>query len=674
MMNLRNSGNSSSRRGSLMMPCAALLLASLIGASPVSTQVDTRRARESFQAIQRQVDSVEGRLIKATVALQLGGVSGSGVIISPDGYVLTAAHVIAGRHPRPCRVTLADGRRMQATVLGSNGEEDFGLIKIDDAKDLPTAPIGDSSTLRPGQWVLATGHPLGLHRGRPPVLRIGRVLGGPRRRTMREGHRILTDAPLISGDSGGPLFDLNGRIVGIHSMITEGDRWMASIHVPVNLAKVVLSQLERGEEPTEDDIRNAPVTRAIHDADAALQDGEYAAAARSAAEAAKLDDTSATARLLLARADSRVGKAGAALTALEEAADRGCIDPSVLRQDPDLARIRTAAPFQKVLARLDSLNGVPGSRKGDRSILDAAEGVDPNGGRGVAAIFAGSTQVTLGTVMSADGDILTKASELPDGDLTCRLPDGSTLPAQRGAVDSAWDVALLKVKATKLAILPFAKSTDLGHWTFTPEPTGTYAALGVIGVAEMPVYGTGIAPRPTSKAYMGAFLVPVPPSVLKEMDLPAGVAVEVTPNTPAAKAGLQTGDIVVEIDGKPAKDPDGIMDLMLNKNPGDALAVRVARDKERLTYTVNLGSRPLGIPGRGGLAEMLSGEVSRKAGPFPRVVQHDAVLAPKSMGGPVLDSDGNIVGMNIARADRTSTYAIPAKELADIYAHLKNQK
>lgn len=666
------------RQGMGLLRCSACLVApiavALMVSAPVRPQTDVKRAKQSFAVIQNQVDAVESRIVKSTVALQVGDVSGSGVIISPDGYVLTAAHVIAGRSSRPCRVILSDGRRFQATILGANKEDDFGLIKIQEGKDLTPSPMGDSAALRPGEWVLATGHPLGLHAGRPPVLRIGRVLVGPRRRSGQEARRILTDAPLISGDSGGPLFDLAGRVVGINSMITEGDRWLASIHVPANLPKAVLNMMETGEDPTADDIQNAPFTRKLREAESALLAGDTSTALKAASASAELDPTSAAARILVARVNARNGKNAASLAALQQACDLGFVDDGYLRNEVDFAKMRGLAPFQTIMTRLESLNGIPGSRKGDRPTLIAAAGIEPGLDRGVVGIFAGETQVALGTVMSADGDILTKASELPEGPITCRLAGGRTLPATRGNVESTWDVALLKVNTSGLSMLTPGTHAAAGHWTFSPDGSGSVAALGMIGVAEMPVFGAGIAPKATSKAYMGVRLIPIGPDALKERGLTTGVGVAVEDeSTPAGKAGIRTGDVIFEVDGQPVSDPDGFMDLLVKKKPGDSLSLRYARGTEKQSISLNLTTRPSGLPGRGGLAEMLSGEVSRKAGPFPQVVHHDAVLPPKAMGGPVLDSDGNLIGLNIARADRTSTYAIPVKDLSSIYTKLKTR-
>src|SRR5438270_13010842 len=112
-----------------------ILLVCLLVASAAQANAQDK-VRESFLAIQKQVAAIEPKLLAATVALTVADGKGSGVIISPDGYVLTAGHV-SGRPNQRCSVTLSDGRRFQATTLGNNPDVDFGLVKINEAENLP---------------------------------------------------------------------------------------------------------------------------------------------------------------------------------------------------------------------------------------------------------------------------------------------------------------------------------------------------------------------------------------------------------------------------------------------------------------------------------------------------------------------------------------------------------
>ncbi|HLJ54252.1 MAG TPA: PDZ domain-containing protein, partial [Chthonomonadaceae bacterium] len=163
--------------------------------------------------------------------------------------------------------------------------------------------------------------------------------------------------------------------------------------------------------------------------------------------------------------------------------------------------------------------------------------------------------------------------------------------------------------------------------------------------------------------------------VLKAAGVQHGVLVfEVEQDEPADRAGIRRGDLLVEAEGQPVFDPDAFMDMLVKKKPGDVVNLQVVRGTERMKVSVALTSRPAGLPGRNGLPEMLSGEVSRMQGPFTHVIHHDAVLKPSLMGGPVLDADGHCIGINIARADRTSTYAIAAHTAREIYAKLKAGK
>jgi serine protease Do len=183
---------------------------------------------EDLRRIQDQLQHVLERALPATTSVEIGQAAGSGVVVSADGLVLTAAHVV-GTPGRRAWIELPDGRRMRATTLGANHEADAGLVKIDSPpKDLPFVPIATGSPLEPGDWVVTTGQPGGLVAGRAPPVRLGRVL-------FLEGDLLCTDCKLVGGDSGGPLFNMLGEVVGIHSSI--GPSLTHNFHVPVTAFK-----------------------------------------------------------------------------------------------------------------------------------------------------------------------------------------------------------------------------------------------------------------------------------------------------------------------------------------------------------------------------------------------------------------------------------------------------
>ncbi|MGI9240627.1 MAG: S1C family serine protease [Verrucomicrobiales bacterium] len=146
----------------------------------------------------------------ATVGVESEG-SGSGVIISKDGYVLTAAHV-SGEPDAELFIVLPDGTRVKAKSLGNKTFADAGLIKILEGENYPTAEMAKPGESMPGDWCFSLGHPGGFDEDRGVVLRVGRII---RRRT----DTIQSDCKLLGGDSGGPLFDMQGRVIGIHSRI-----------------------------------------------------------------------------------------------------------------------------------------------------------------------------------------------------------------------------------------------------------------------------------------------------------------------------------------------------------------------------------------------------------------------------------------------------------------------
>ena len=169
--------------------------------------------------------------------MQVGRANGSGVIVSEDGYILTAAHV-AGEPNREAIVVLSNGDQVRGVTLGLNEILDAGMIKITEQGKWKFAQLGDSSKVRAGQWCLATGHPGGYDPDRAPVLRMGRII-----KVRKEA--IITDCTLVGGDSGGPLFDINGRVIAVHSRI--GKNLAVNVHVPVERYRKYWDRLAKGD-------------------------------------------------------------------------------------------------------------------------------------------------------------------------------------------------------------------------------------------------------------------------------------------------------------------------------------------------------------------------------------------------------------------------------------------
>ena len=183
---------------------------------------------DMLRLVEKQQRLVAQRAEQCTVSVKIGSAQGCGVIITDTGYVVTAAHV-AMRPELPAIITLYNGRQVRATTLGMNRHVDAGLIRIDDGqnggKPWPHATLGTSENLVPGMWCVAMGHPGGYDSARGSVIRVGRLL------EVRP-EVMVSDCALIGGDSGGPLFNLAGELIGVHSRI--GNDVADNLHVPID--------------------------------------------------------------------------------------------------------------------------------------------------------------------------------------------------------------------------------------------------------------------------------------------------------------------------------------------------------------------------------------------------------------------------------------------------------
>jgi serine protease Do len=165
--------------------------------------------------VQKTVQGQLPRVRQSLVVLRHGDGTASGVIVSPDGLILTAAHVTMKPGAR-ISVVMPDGTLQKATALGLDEKTDAGLAQLDRKGKQRTWPFveveRDVGKVSVGSWCFAIGHPGGWDKERGLVLRVGRVL-------KQKANSLETDCVLMGGDSGGPLFDLKGKVIGIHSQI-----------------------------------------------------------------------------------------------------------------------------------------------------------------------------------------------------------------------------------------------------------------------------------------------------------------------------------------------------------------------------------------------------------------------------------------------------------------------
>ncbi len=196
---------------------------------PKAFDLPAPKSVDDLRAMQEHLTALIPRLMECTVNLQIGGAQGSGVIVDPDGYILTAAHV-SGRPGNRVFITMPDGNQYRGRSLGRNKILDASIVKIEsDRTDWPycsmaVQDIAEESVSQPGDWCIVVAHPGGYQKDRGLVVRLGRVILGNK-------FMIQTDCELVGGDSGGPLFGVDGKVIGINTRI--GESTDLNFHVPI---------------------------------------------------------------------------------------------------------------------------------------------------------------------------------------------------------------------------------------------------------------------------------------------------------------------------------------------------------------------------------------------------------------------------------------------------------
>jgi len=671
---------------SLLVPARFCLL--LIGLA-IHTGTALADVPEPLRARQQQLLSSLDKVRGAVVGVSDGLGVGSGVVVSREGIVLTASHVVdSGRGPRRARrnvpehdvtITFPDGRQYAAKVLGKNRDADAAVLKITQSppgKDgFPFAEMGRTTETQVGEWCFAMGHPGGYRPDREAPIRIGRVLS--------VGNRtVVSDCAILLGDSGGPLFNMDGKVIGIHSMITSliienrhvcidsyhddwnrliaGDRWGKLRSSDSNLVQsaffgVQLKWKEFIPEVTKV-IPNTPAEKA------GLQKGDILLKIEGEPIADRLD--LGTTLELLDEEQSisiQIRRNGVEQTlSLITGDDTSTVDDESDLSDEAIVVESDREREKEIMEQLSENRRIGKHEKRSEEELKFYSPVAELGENSIVAVRDGGLLLCLGTIMSNDGYILTKASEM-NGALEPEviLPNGRRFQAKQLSSDPFFDLMLLKVDAADLT--PVQLRTDAppaGELALVQDAKGKALIPTVVSVVAHSMPGA-------RKAFMGVM----------PMDDANGVRIgRVIPGGAADRNGIKEGDIIMSIAGRDVRNPDELVQRIGEYQPGDRITVRYMRDDKIRSIEIVLTSKftnenPL-LPLYNN-PEFMGQFASTHSGGFPRVLQIDADVYPTKVGGPLLDLNGNAIGIVIARADRYPTFAIPADSVQTVYQQLK---
>ncbi|MGJ8644371.1 MAG: PDZ domain-containing protein [Luteolibacter sp.] len=267
-------------------------------------------------------------------------------------------------------------------------------------------------------------------------------------------------------------------------------------------------------------------------------------------------------------------------------------------------------------------------------------------------------KLAYGTVVEDGSKILTKWSEIePSADvLYVQTGGGEERAATVTGVFAEEDLALLEVEGDTLKPVKFEPGDlSLGRFITATQPNGKPAGFGVVAVLERNL-------RETDKAHLG---VEVDPKFRGK-----GVKIaNVQPEYGAEEAGMQSGDVILEVDGRAISGLQELRNALTNKQPGDTVELLVDSAGKEMSVSVLLSNRPITGQFSGGRLnqmERMGGEPNAVRDGFSRVVQTDMKIEFSQMGGPVVDLQGRVIGITMARADRTRTYIMGSDAVQDL--------
>ncbi len=271
-------------------------------------------------------------------------------------------------------------------------------------------------------------------------------------------------------------------------------------------------------------------------------------------------------------------------------------------------------------------------------------------------------QLSLATVVSHGGLLVAKASELPSKGIFCELSDGRRAEAKILSTDPRWDIALIKVEllGLKPVDLEGSKQVELGTFLAASGLDEYPIAVGVASVTSRNLSAN-------ERGFLGIGME----------NTNQGVKVnQVQRGSGAAEAGVKVGDIILKIDDQPINSPAELAKSVSGRKPKDEIKILLKRGEDEKNMTAILGSRGQSVPQFRGSdpSAQFGGPLSENRKDFPNALQHDLTLRPNECGGPLIDLDGKLVGVNIARGGRVKSYAIPTADLRVVIAKLNDQR
>ena len=318
--------------------------------------------------------------------------------------------------------------------------------------------------------------------------------------------------------------------------------------------------------------------------------------------------------------------------------------------------------FLLSFAPLPAIDRLPDEQhRNGKDTLEAFEESSKAGLGSTVRLVRNGRSLAMGTIVSKQGHVITKAS-VCIGAQEAILADGTKYKVRIRGRDKETDLALLKIKgAEDLTPISWADEENPaeGSWLVAADPTLKRLKVGVVGAKSRPIDRVG--------GVIGVILG-------RDGEELGGVMIErVMPRSAGAAAGLENGDVITTVDRQKVTSREKTIELVGANDPGEVVAIQVKRGEKTLSFRVTLGHRSVTFEQFDRNARM-SGRVSKRKDNFPMIIQHDVSLPPTAMGGAVLNLNGKALGVNVARVDRVTTYALPAKYVREIFEKLRRPK